>query len=140
MIQYEKYKKAYENDEDYFGIPAVESVDGEVIPVLTGSTAVKHDEDKPRMDLLPPLATVAVAQAMGYGASKYANHNYLNGHGLDRLRLAGAALRHIFAWLAREDLDKESGLPHLAHAGASVLMLLELITRGKGKDERAPTT
>jgi hypothetical protein len=98
--------------------------------------AVKHDAGKPRMSLLLTPGGVEVARALTYGAGKYSPFNYRNGDGLDHSRLADAALRHIAAYLAGEDLDPESGLPHLAHAGASINMLLDLIVLGRGKDDR----
>jgi formamidopyrimidine-DNA glycosylase len=37
-------------------------------------------------------------------------------------KVLAAALRHIYAHLRGETLDKESGLAHLAHAGCAVMM------------------
>lgn len=51
-------------------------------------------------------------------------------------RLLAAALRHLFAWAQGDDFDRESGRRHLAHAACCVLMLLALVMRGVGKDDR----
>lgn len=48
-----------------------------------------------------------------------------------------STLRHLLAWQAREDLDPESGLHHLAHARADLGMLLELVLTGHGNDDRS---
>ena len=76
----------------------------------------------------------AVSEVFAYGARKYAAHNYRLGMAWSRL--LGAALRHLLAWGRGEDLDKESGLPHLAHAGCCVLMLLDAQIQGIGQDDR----
>lgn len=96
--------------------------------------AVKHDSDKPKFDLLPWEALESVAHVMTYGAAKYGAHNWRAG--LEWGRLFGACLRHMSAYWRGEDNDKESGLPHLAHAAACVLMLLSSVITGRGKDDR----
>lgn len=96
--------------------------------------AVKFDGDKPRFDLLPWLALEDVARVMAYGAVKYEEYNYLKG--MAWKRLARATIGHVVSFLCGEDNDKESGLPHLAHAASSALMLLETIKLNRGKDDR----
>lgn len=97
---------------------------------------VKHNSGKVRLSLAMGPGFVEVGKAMTYGATKYSPHNYSNGEGLPRLDLVDAAARHIAAYIDGQDIDPESGLLHLAHAGASILMVLDLIQRGKGKDGR----
>lgn len=96
--------------------------------------AKKHDGEKVRLELVPFTALFAVGDAFTYGAKKYADHNYRLG--MKWSRLLGAALRHLAAWGAGEDHDPESGLPHLAHAGACVLMLLDAELQRLGTDDR----
>lgn len=99
--------------------------------------AVKHDGDKPRTDLLPPSSLMDTARVMGFGATKYGEDNYLRGDGLEPRRLVGAAMRHLLQHLMGEAVDAESGLPHLAHAAASCLMALEVVSaRGRGRHEQ----
>ena len=95
---------------------------------------IKHDSNKPRTDLLTPLAIVEVAKVLGFGAKKYAPGNWAKCD--SRSRYVGAALHHLLAWQAGEDADPESGLPHLAHAACSVLFALEMELRGWGKPDR----
>jgi hypothetical protein len=98
--------------------------------------ATKHDDGKPRMDLLPFDAVLAVAKVLTFGANKYAARNWEKG--LDWGRLHGAALRHLAAWGNGENTDAESGLSHLAHAACCCLMLLASELRGIGSDSRRP--
>lgn len=88
---------------------------------------VKHDDDKPRMDLLDSYAIEQLATVLGFGAKKYAAHNWRKG--LGKSRLIAAALRHLFAHLKGEDLDPESGLSHAAHAMCCCMFLLGLSHR-----------
>lgn len=100
-------------------------------PVLGG---IKHDGEKPRLDLLPFDAVTEIAKVMTFGAAKYSDRNWEKGFVWGRL--LGAALRHLFAWARREAADPETGLSHLAHAGCCVLFLLAHELRGLGTDDR----
>lgn len=88
-----------------------------------------------RFDLMPFDALEEVARCYGYGATKYADDNWLKGYSW-RLS-AGALLRHIARWMLGEDIDKESGCHHLAHACWHCLTLLTFTKRGLGTDDRA---
>jgi hypothetical protein len=94
----------------------------------------KTDAGKPRPSLIPPAALMEVAAVFAYGAKKYAPGNWARCD--KRRRYSDAAMRHILAWLAGNDADDESGLPHLAHAAASILMLRGLEIGGHGEDDR----
>ena len=95
---------------------------------------VKFDKGKPRMSLVPQDSLRAVAGVFGYGADKYDEHNWAQG--MRWTRMADALLRHVGAWIEGEDLDEESGHHHLAHAGCCLLMLLAMVVRGIGEDDR----
>lgn len=96
--------------------------------------ALKNDQEKPRMELVPAGATLEIAKVLTFGAKKYAAHNWRKG--FDYSRLIGALERHIAAFKEGEDTDPESGLPHMAHAGCCVMFLLEHQLKGYGKDDR----
>ena len=85
---------------------------------------VKHDSDKPRMDLLDSYAIEQLARVLTFGAQKYEAHNWRKG--LTKGRLIGAALRHLFAYLRGEDRDAETGLSHAAHAMCCCMFLVGL--------------
>lgn len=98
------------------------------------SEGVKHDQDKPRIELVPPDAISGIGHVMSYGAKKYGDRNWEKG--IAPSRLLGACLRHLLAWSFGENQDPESGLPHLWHAGASVLMLIATVNRNLAPDDR----
>ena len=96
----------------------------------------KYDGEKPRLYLLPPHTLVEVGKVLTFGAAKYDEHNWKK---LDNLqnRYTGAALRHIFAHMAGEELDPETGLDHLAHALCCLMFKLEAkLENGESKEER----
>jgi len=95
----------------------------------------KYDGEKPRLYLLPPHTLVEVGKVLTFGAAKYDEHNWKK---LDNLqnRYTGAALRHIFAHMAGEELDPETGLDHLAHALCCLMFKLEAkLENDKSKEE-----
>ena len=96
--------------------------------------ANKLDTGKPRYDLLPPDALEEVAIVFTYGAKKYGDRNWEKG--MIWGRWFSATMRHLWAWARGEELDPETGYSHLAHAAASLLMLLAADIRGEGKDDR----
>lgn len=95
---------------------------------------VKHDQGKPKLSLVNRETLNGIARAMEYGMAKYGKNNYKQG--MDWSRVADAGLRHLNAWLAKEEVDHESGLNHLYHAGACINMLLYYIENNVGNDDR----
>jgi hypothetical protein len=98
------------------------------------SEALKFDKEKTRIELLPTAPLIMIGDVLTFGAKKYDAHNWRGG--FDYSRLIGANLRHIMAFNDGEDLDAESGLSHMAHAGCCTLFLLEQIAKGTGNDDR----
>lgn len=96
--------------------------------------ALKYDDGKPPMDLLPYPALAEVALVLGYGEKKYGRWNYMKG--MEWSRLIAAALRHINQFNWGEDYDRESFKSHIAHAVCCLLMLLEYQLDNIGKDDR----
>jgi hypothetical protein len=96
---------------------------GDHIPECPASRkGAKFDGGKAPWHLLPWGAVTSVVEVLGYGAKKYAPNNWQHVPEA-RDRYFSAAVRHLLAWRGGEDLDPESGLPHLAHAACCVLFL-----------------
>lgn len=106
----------------------------ELVDDAKSDGGLKFDGGKPRMDLLPMDALEGIATVLGFGAKKYGDRNWEKGIAWGRL--AGAALRHLGAWMMGKDLDDESKLPHLHHFGCCALMLIALVLRKQGEDTR----
>ena len=97
---------------------------------------LKFDTGKPEMSLLDPYAMEQLSEVLSFGAQKYDAWNWSKG--ISYSRLLSAALRHIFAFLRREDTDPESGLPHLAHALCCLMFCLSMTKRRPDLDDRGP--
>jgi hypothetical protein len=87
------------------------------------------------LHLVPCEVLLETGLAMLEGARKYGAHNY---------RVAGvrasvyydAAMRHIMAWWEGEDIDSDSGLPHIIKAIASLIVLRDGQHVGNWVDDR----
>lgn len=90
----------------------------------TTATGTKHDQAKPRMDLLDAYAIEQLALVLDFGAKKYADDNWRSG--IESRRLLAATLRHTLAYMDGQDLDSESGLSHLAHAMCNLMFAINL--------------
>jgi len=95
---------------------------------------VKDNVNKPRLDLIPTLPLFRAGEVLSFGARKYKPHNWRLG--LSWLETYGSLQRHLMAWLDGEDIDRESGYHHLAHAVCQMLFLAEFVFRGTGEDDR----
>lgn len=99
----------------------------------TSATGGEKGVKPQRYSLLPKLGLDAIAEVFAFGATKYADHNWRRGYEWDKS--FDALFRHAFAAQNGETYDEESGLPHLAHAGFHVLVLLTwLAEQGEGPD------
>lgn len=98
------------------------------------SGGVKHDQEKPRTDLLDPEFLLGVARVLSFGARKYSAHNWRGG--IAYSRILAAILRHTFAILKGEDIDSETGELHTAHLGCEVQFLHWMMINRKDLDDR----
>lgn len=91
----------------------------------------KYDTGKLEYTLLPDSVINDILKVMMYGA-------YTKGYGTDNWkkckdveRYYNALRRHIDAFRTGEEIDKESGLPHLAHALCNLAFWHYLTQEGK---------
>lgn len=94
---------------------------------------IKYDGGKNPLDLLPFDALATVGLVLEHGAKKYGRRNWEKG--MSWSRLFGATLRHLFAFGLGDYYDKDSKLPHLAHAACCILFLLSYSLRNIGEDD-----
>ena len=86
----------------------------------------KDDTSKPRLDLVLgefALPLYMVGKVGTFGANKYTDSGWVSVDNA-RERYSSALLRHYFKWKAGEDLDSDSGLPHVAHLAWNALAVL----------------
>lgn len=84
---------------------------------------------------LPWLALVWVAKVIQYGAWKYARNDWWKGMKWVE-EISNSLERHFAKWILGEDIDDESGLPHLAHLATDILYLFTWTLIGVGVDDR----
>lgn len=96
----------------------------------------KGAEGKPKLHLMPYDALQEIARALEHGIPKYGKNGYRKG--VDWTEYVDAALRHIYAFAdgSYPDMDDESKLQHLAHAGASIAILIWLTKYQPKHDDR----
>jgi hypothetical protein len=97
-------------------------------------SAIKFDNEKPMMELLSRVALEGCATVLTFGSKKYAPDNWRKG--FKWRRLIGAAMRHLMAISDGEDVDPESGLPHVDHLACCVMFLSEHQKKNLGEDDR----
>lgn len=84
---------------------------------------LRFNEGKTRYDLLPVYATEQMAKVLTMGAAKYGDDNWKEG--MKWTKVLASLKRHIAAFERGEDIDKESGLLHIAHAMTNAAFLTE---------------
>lgn len=98
--------------------------------------ATKYDEGKARLDLIPPEILEVIAKVYGMGAIKYEPNGWRDPATFDYSRLYSAGQRHRGEFWKGNDLDEESGLPHLAHSIWNDMALLYYSMYNLGTDDR----
>lgn len=110
----------------------------EEVRVVNPVTGGEKGQKVERFDLIPVGPLRIVAKHYGYGCSKYAARNWERGYDWS---LSFAALqRHAFAFWSGEDIDVDSGSPHLAAVVFHALALLEFGTTHPELDDRPSMT
>lgn len=96
----------------------------------------RNDQGKPLYSLLPTDALEGVTRVLTFGAKKYAERNWEKG--MDWSRCFNSMMRHAWGYWRGEDLDPESGLPHVDHMVCNALFLAAYWRRPdlKGFDDR----
>lgn len=77
--------------------------------------SLRFNSGKPQLsyilDTMPALLDMVAV--MEFGANKYERNNWQKGFPKDKL--LDSLLRHVHAFYSGEDIDPESGLPHVGH-------------------------
>src|SRR5512146_2965093 len=88
-----------------------QTMDKTEVRVVDPNTGGEKGSKLARFDLLPVLPLTELAEHFGRGAKKYADRNWERGY---KWSLSFAALmRHAWAFWGGEDIDPETGTPHI---------------------------
>lgn len=90
---------------------------------------------KPRLSLIPPAGLVYAALAMANGAEKYSPYNWREKK-VQAMIYLEACMRHILSFQDGEENAQDSGIPHLGHALACLLILIDAKETGNLIDNR----
>jgi len=93
--------------------------------------------DRCPLDLIPGPAMLAAAWALKDGADKYGPFNWRSVP-IKASNYQAAAERHIKAWQDGERSASDSGVHHIAHAIAGLMILLDAEACGTLIDDRPP--
>jgi len=89
------------------------------------------------LHLCPDTVKIAGAMAFLEGATKYGAHNW-RAAGIMASTYKSAMERHMISWWNGEDIDPDSGLPHLWKLLACVAVLIDASMLNKITDDRPP--
>ena len=90
---------------------------------------------KAALRFVPAALALEVAPVMQNGAAKYGPFNWRE-QPVSAVTYVEAALRHLYAWLEGQDVAEDSQLDHIAHAAASMGILLDAKANGSLLDDR----
>lgn len=90
---------------------------------------------KPGLCILPFAVLYEVCLAFIEGARKYGPWNWRDEQVTESIYV-DAAIRHLTQWMAGEDTDPDSGLPHISKAIAGLLILRDAQMHGCSYDDR----
>ena len=102
-------------------------------------SAIRYNAGKPVLSMVfeAPHALTGVAEVLEFGAEKYSRGNWREG--MSYTWIIDSLLRHTLAFHNGEDLDAETGLPHVDHMLCNVLFLAELYRIFPDGDDRVST-
>lgn len=102
---------------------------------MTESPKVAQGAAKTPLALIPPSASEAIAKVHQHGAERYGEWNWRESN-VPLMTYLHAMKRHIDAVIDGQDLDPDSGLPHVAHVAAGCNIVIDAGVFGTLVDDR----
>lgn len=103
--------------------------------VMPANPKQAYGDTKVPLHLFPYTAIAGGAMAFVEGKGKYGGDNFRAAK-VEAMTYVGALDRHMKAWAEGQDIDEESGLPHLFKAVACVAILIDAHYAGSLIDNR----
>jgi hypothetical protein len=92
---------------------------------------------KAPLSTVPMGVIVEMGVGMLEGAAKYGRHNYRCA-GVRASVYYDAVMRHLIAWWEGEDIDPDSGMPHVTKAMCTLAVLRDAQMQNMCADDRPP--
>lgn len=96
--------------------------------------ADRFNSGKPQWTMVDFDALEPMVRVLDYGARKYSPHNWKKG--LPYTQVVDSLMRHIIAFVGGEDIDQESGLPHVGHISCNAMFLSHMAMFRPDMDDR----
>jgi hypothetical protein len=106
----------------------------EEIRVVDPQTGGEKGSKLQRFDLVPAYPLWLLAEHYGRGARKYADRNWERGYSW--MLSFSALMRHGWKWLMGEDIDPETGSPHMIAVAWHAFALVEFSQTHPELDDR----
>ena len=100
-----------------------------------GNPKTVYGMSKPGIEGVPAAPLFMVGEVMRFGAAKYGLTNWRHDP-ISASVYYNAAMRHLFSWWDGDNLDTETGLPHLAHAVACLMIIMDAKLSDDLNDDR----
>ncbi len=91
------------------------------VPNLSITGSKRSNTGKPEVSQLDPRFIMDLADLITKSAQKYGKYNYALGQ--EYHTPYDSCMRHLMKFMSGEDNDAESGLSHLLHAAANIMIL-----------------
>jgi hypothetical protein len=92
---------------------------GKLYKSATGS--MRFNDGKPEVSQLDPEFIIELSELLTISAKKYGKYNWALGQEFHTPY--DSCMRHMFKFMSGENVDSESGLSHLLHAAANIMIL-----------------
>lgn len=90
--------------------------------------ADRYNDSKPQLSYIPLDFLSDAARVLEFGSRKYSRNNFRLG--MTTNSLLDSLLRHVAALQSGEEIDSESGLPHVAHILCNAIFMNNPANKG----------
>lgn len=113
------------------------------LPLLIQDREMENPKDragrnKARLGLVPAVAFIYESEVMRQGSEQYGEYNWRDTE-VNSAVYYDACMRHLLAYWEGQDIDPDSGMPHMAHVRANAGIIMDAEHHGTLVDGRPGT-